>query len=49
MKPEAKRYDVRTDLKGLLIVVFPSGVKSHSISFAFMVFSSCSDYPNSLV
>ena len=29
LKPEAKRYEIRTDQKGLIIVVMPSGVKSY--------------------
>ena len=29
-----KRYEVRTDLKGLLIVVMPSGVKSYVAQWA---------------
>ena len=34
LKPKAKRYEVRTDQKGVLIVVLPSGVKSYVAQWA---------------
>lgn len=34
LSPKAKRYEIRTDQKGLLIVVLPSGIKSYVAQWA---------------
>lgn len=34
LKPEAKRYEVRTDQRGIIIVILPSGLKSYYAQWA---------------